>query len=170
VSMFVTNVPEVITKAVSSPAVINSVSSSVKSVTLTEDNSSAIVWSVASGACDWISSVIASNVKELLSDASISLTATLDMSPKDELSGGVEVTWEATLLATDSSMNISISYWTTPLSSMSVTVTVEPGGNTPSDSSVFLIRFWNTFLASSCCARVRVDVSKFVLKYPVVVT
>ena len=81
---------------------------------------------------------------------------------------GVESTSESTEAITESSTFITISYWTTPLSSISVTVTVESLGNTASASSVFLMRFWNTILASSFCAGVRVDVSKLVLKKPVV--
>ena len=83
---------------------------------------------------------------------------------------GVESMSELTEAIMESSTFITISYWTTPLSSISVTVTVESLGNTASASSVFFMRFWNTVLASSFCAGVRVDVSKLVLKKPVVVT
>jgi len=143
VSMFVSNCPVVITSG-APPAVTRVASSRVKSVTVTDDNSSATVVSDAPGASDCISSAISSKIEGLESVESIAETASFEIAANDEVSvtglDGANIVGP-TLRAAVSSTFISISYSTTPSSLMSVTVTMESCGSTPSSSSVFLIKF-----------------------------
>jgi len=115
VSIFVSRTP-VVTTSVDSPVVVILVSPSEESDTSAIDSSSATFEPADSS---WISFDIASKTEGLESVESISATTALEISSNIVISAGSDASRE-------------ISYPISPLSPMSVTMTVDSLGRTPS--------------------------------------